>query len=122
MTMSKRKNSNVRAKKSSDPKSTTHEQEGFARAIGVPKDGVPACSSGFSAHGYSLNDFRGDITDGKRNIWFKYPAHKHRRAIEWETSPAKSSKDTTFTWIGGSQVRPAYRPAFPYHAATLYVN
>ena len=51
-------------------------QEGFERAIGLPKDGVPACSSGFSAHGYSLNDFRGDITDGKRNVCSNIPRTK----------------------------------------------
>src|ERR1041384_1902771 len=106
-------------------KSTTtsvHEQEGFARAIGVPEGGVPACSSSFMAHGYSISDFRGVITGGDRNAWFQFPPHGDRRAIEWETSAARSIQTTVFTWIGGSQARPSFRPAFPYDKATLSVN
>ena len=101
---------------------TIREQEGFARAVGIPKGGVPACSSLFSAHGYSLNDHRGDITGGSRNVWFKYPPHFHRHSVEWETTPAKAKQTTTFAWIGGSLARPALRPAYPYDTATLYID
>ncbi|MBI4028605.1 MAG: exo-alpha-sialidase [Verrucomicrobia bacterium] len=101
---------------------SSREQEGFQRAFNVPKGGAPACSSCFSGYGYSLNDFRGDITNGKGDALFRYPAHRDRHAVEWETSPAESNQTTIFTWIGGSQVRPAFRPSFPYAAATLYVD
>jgi len=97
------------------------EQEGFARAIGLSKDGVPACSSFFSAHKYSLVDFRGDVTGSKTRM-FQYPAHRDRNYVEWNTSPARANRTTTFVWIGGSQLRPAFRPCFPYPKATLFVD
>lgn len=100
----------------------SREQEGFRRALNVPEGGMPVCSSAFSAHRYSLNDFRGDMLGHNPGGGMKYPAHGDRRHVEWETSPVRSSTTTVFTWIGGSQVRPSLTPVFPFQAATLYVD
>lgn len=100
---------------------TIPEQEGFSRAIGVAEGGVPTCSSFVLAHKFNLADFRGDVTGGKTSM-FLYPAHGDRNSIEWETSRAKAKRATTFVWIGGSQLRPAFQPCFPYPTARLFVD
>ena len=45
-----------------------------------------------------------------------------RRQTEWETVPALQEKDTTFVWIGGSQVRPTQPCAYPRAWAALTVD
>jgi hypothetical protein len=90
------------------------EQEGFARAVNVPEGEVPRCGSVFSSHSVDLTDFRGGFPDAQ-------PFHQ-RTTLIWETSPAESEETTIFTWIGGSQVYPSMRPAFPFTTALLFVN
>ncbi|MCE9589598.1 MAG: glycoside hydrolase [Planctomycetes bacterium] len=101
-----------------------HEQEGFARAIDVPGNHVPCCGSEYSAFEMYLADARGPLpgVDPAKEVTGYTAAFLHRRAIEWETSPAEAARQTVFTWIAGSQVRPAMRPAFPYVTAKLFVN
>src|SRR5689334_6543314 len=84
-------------------KTAEREQEGWARSVSVPDNAVPTCSSFFSSYQFFVNDFRGPVssTNGQN------PAHLDRTFVEWETSPAQDGADTVFTWIGGSQVRPA---------------
>ncbi len=91
------------------------EQEGFGRALNVAEGEVPRCSSIFSALPANLADFRG-VVPGSTT------AFRERTAITWETSPAESAETTVFTWIGGSQLYPSMRPAYPFVAATLSVN
>ena len=59
-------------------------------------------------------DFRGSAGDSQ-----PCPG---RTYVEWETTPARSAQTTVFTWIGGTQIRPAMRPAFPHVAATLTID
>jgi len=90
------------------------EQEGFSRALNVPEGGTPRCGTAFNGFRIDLADFRGFFPDD--------PAFLDRTTLIWETSPAESAEDTVFTWIGGSQVYPAMRPAFPPDTAVLSVN
>jgi len=93
------------------------EQEGFARPLSVPEGTVLTCSSFFTAHSFSLKDFRGSVTP----LGVPIAPHKDRHFVEWETTPAQAKVTTIFTWIGGSQVRPL-RPAYPRMAATLIID
>ena len=99
-----------------------NEQEGFARAIGVRDDEIPCCGSDYGTFPMQLTDARGPLPDAGGAVTGVTPAYLHRRAVEWETSSAESTRTTIFTWVGGSQVRPAMRPAFPYVTARLFVN
>jgi len=98
------------------------EQEGFARSLSTPPDEVPRCSSMYYAYPLTLADHRGAPPDAQGNPNGKTGPHGVRTSVEWETSPAASAETTVFTWIGGSQVRPALRPAYPYVTATLFVD
>jgi hypothetical protein len=93
------------------------EQEGWARSLNVPEGAPLTCSSFFVAYNFWLNDFRGSVTPSNATV----PAHKECTIIAWETSPAEAAATTTFTWIGGSQVRPV-SPAYPQFAATLFID
>ena len=97
------------------------EQEGFARALGLPPGEEPVCGTVVAAFGVRLSDFRGPVPSVADPLRISNSAYCDRQSVEWETSAAESVADTVFTWIGGSQVRPV-RPAFPYVAATLSVN
>lgn len=100
-----------------------HEQEGFSRSLSTSADEVPRCSSIFYAYPVmNLADHRGAPPDEHGTPVGKTGPHADRSFVEWETSPAETSETTVFTWIGGSQVRPALTPAYPYITATLYIN
>jgi len=99
-------------------KNSQREQEGWARALSIDEDQMPACSSAFYAHGFLLSDFRGEV-GAPGQI---HPPHRDRDFVEWETSPAQSDDATTFVWIGGSQLRPALHPAYPQAGARLLIN
>lgn len=101
-----------------------HEQEGFDQIVGLPDDVTPTCGSDFCGSGTNLADFRGAVPASGGGFgagWLSAPAYLDRRHVEWRTTPAEAVRDTVFTWIGGSQVRP-YRPSFPYATATLHVD
>src|SRR5688500_15932356 len=89
------------------------EQEGFAKAIGIPAGEALMCAWGRVNSGVGVADFRGKGITA--------PAFGQRRAIEWETSPVQSAETTVFTWIGTSEVRPL-RPSYPYATAKLFVD
>ena len=98
------------------------EQEGYARALDMPPGGVPRASTTFFPCGVRLEDFRGAMPEGACSAPGDQQAHKDCHTVTWETSPAQSAETTVFTWIGGSQVLPEFRPAFPPVVATLFVN
>ena len=98
------------------------EQEGFARSLSTPADEVPRCSSIFYAYPVmNLADHRG-APPAEGQLVGKTGPHGDRMYVEWETSPAESAETTVFTWIGGSELRPALRPAYPYVIGTLFVD
>jgi len=99
-----------------------HQVEGFARAVSVPEGEAPRCSSLFYCSDATLQDFRGPLLAADGRDASRQPPHGEMRAAEWETAPATVAEDTVFTWIGGSQVRPALRPAYPYVTASLSVD
>lgn len=91
------------------------EQEGFRRALNIGEGETPCCSSIPSAFTVDLADFRGPVPG-------QAGAFRGRSVLAWETSPADEAADTVFTWIGGSQVRPSMRPAFPFVTAVLSID
>jgi len=99
-----------------------HQVEGFARPVSVPEGEAPRCSSLHYHSDATLRDFRGSLRDADGRDTSRQPPHGEMRFAVWETAPAATAEDTVFTWIGGSQVRPALRPAYPYVTATLSVN
>ncbi len=104
------------------PARVPHHVEGFSRPVSVPEGEAPRCSSLFHSSDTTLQDFRGPLRDAQRRDLSRQSPHGAMRCAAWETAPAPAAEDTTFTWIGGSQVRPALRPAYPYVTATLAVN
>ena len=46
----------------------------------------------------------------------------HFLATSVDLTDVEAVETTVFTWIGGNQVRPAYRPAYPYIVAKLHVD
>jgi len=92
------------------------EQEGFGKAANSSemKEGFLACSTTASSVGMGITDFTG----ATKGAW---GGGARMNFVEWDTSPARSATAVTFTWIGGSQVRPV-GDAFPRSTATLFVN
>lgn len=92
------------------------EQEGFGRtADSSEMEAITlACSTTPHSIGVGIVDF----TCSSKGAW---GGGARRKFVEWDTSPAKSASAVTFTWIGGSQVRPV-GDAFPRNTATLFVN
>jgi len=92
-----------------------NEQEGFRRPLSVPEGEIPWCTTSPQGNPPHLTDFRGELPGKAVTI-------TGRTFTEWETSPAQAKRETVFTWIGGSEVRPAMRPAYPMAQAVLTID
>ena len=92
-----------------------NEQEGFSRPVSVPEGEIPWCTTSAQGNPPHLTDFRGELPGKAVTI-------TGRTYVEWETSPAQAKAATVFTWIGGSEVRPAMRPAYPMAQAVLTID